>query len=74
MSLGRHIAIEVTKLGNTQQFYPDLGTALCITHATLHKALSPSYLSSKKQAIILLGTIQSFPYLLLIDFTRLWEK
>lgn len=31
MPLGRHIAIKVTKLGNTQHFYPDLGAALCIT-------------------------------------------
>lgn len=56
MSLGRHIAIKVTKLGNAQQCYPDLGTALCITHCCLtQNSIYPSYLPSKKQAVVLLG-------------------
>lgn len=68
MSLGRHTAIKVIKLGNTQQCYPDLGTALCITHCCLTQgSIYHSYLPSKKQAVVLLGTIQSLPHPLLID-------
>lgn len=56
MSLRRHIAIKVTKVGNTLQCYPDLGTPLCITHCCLtQSSVCHSHLPSKKQAAVLMG-------------------
>lgn len=55
-SLRKHIAIRVTKLGNTQQFCADLGRALCITHVLPYtKLYLPLSSPPRKQAAVLLG-------------------